>query len=68
MCSRDFPDLESQVLAAADRLNAEPAQITVTLPDGEKVNFVERQRSDAPGLVKVYATPKVEGFHATWMP
>ena len=37
VCSRDFPDLESQVLAAADRLNAEPAQITVTLPDGETV-------------------------------
>ena len=61
VCSRDFPDLESQVLAAADRLNAEPAQITVTLPDGEKVE-TSFNGSDLMRLVflNLYATPKIQ--------
>ena len=36
-CGRDFPDLEIKVMAKADELNANPLEITVTLPDGSKV-------------------------------
>ena len=36
-CGKDFPDLEKKVMAKAEELNATPAEITVTLPDGTKV-------------------------------
>ena len=63
VCNRDFPDLESKVLAAADRLNAEPAQITVTLPDDEKVK-TSFSGSDLMRLIflNLYSTSKIQGL------
>ena len=60
VCSRDFPDLERKVLAFADRLNEKPAEITVTLPDGEKVKTTF-DGGDLTTLIfnNLYATPKI---------
>jgi amidase len=60
VCSRDFPDLESKVLDFADRLNERPAEITVTLPDGEKVKTTF-DGNDLTTLIfnSLYATQKI---------
>jgi len=60
VCSRDFPDLESKVLDFADRLNERPAEITVTLPDGEKLKTTF-DGNDLTTLIfnSLYATQKI---------
>ena len=64
-CGRDFPDLESKVFALADQLNAEPASITVTLPDGATMQTTF-SGGDLTRLLfsTLYATAKIKQLPA----